>query len=119
MATTESRNTPGVRSWVRWGRRDVPLAEGVNILGRDSVAAVRIDLPEISRRHASIIVGVEHATIEDLGSRNGTFVDDKPVDGPRRIRDGDRIRLGSIALTFHVATDGATTQPVPGRRRQT
>lgn len=111
-------NLAGVRSWIRWEGRDVPLAEGVNILGRDPGSAIRIDLPEISRRHASITLGLAHATIEDLGSRNGTFVGDEPVTAPRRLRDGDAIRLGTVALTFHVAADGATTQAIPARRSQ-
>jgi DNA-binding winged helix-turn-helix (wHTH) protein len=117
-AMTGERNMAGVRSWIRWEERDVPLAEGVNILGRALGSAVRIDLPEISRRHASIVVGVAHATIEDLGSRNGTFVGDDPVTAPRRLRDGDAIRLGTVELTFHVAADGATTQGIPARRPQ-
>ena len=112
------RNVAGVRCWIRWEGRDVPLAEGVNLLGRDLGSAVRIDLPEISRRHASIVVGGAHATIEDLGSRNGTCVGDEPVTAPRRLRDGDAIRLGTVALTFHVAADGATTQAIPSRPPQ-
>jgi pSer/pThr/pTyr-binding forkhead associated (FHA) protein len=90
----------------------------VNILGRDVGSAIRIDLPEISRRHASIVVGVAQATIEDPSSRNGSFVGDEPVTAPRRLRDGDAIRLGTVAMTFHVAADGATTQAIPARRSQ-
>jgi DNA-binding winged helix-turn-helix (wHTH) protein len=117
-ATTGGRNAASGRSWIRWEGQDVPLAEGVNILGRDLGSAVRIDLPEISRRHASIVVGVAQATIEDLGSRNGTFVGDEPVTAPRQLRDGAAIRLGTVALVFHVAADGATTQAIPARRPQ-
>jgi DNA-binding winged helix-turn-helix (wHTH) protein len=117
-AITSGRSLAGVRSWIRLEGRDVPLAEGVNILGRDVGSAIRIDLPEISRRHASIVVGVAQATIEDLSSRNGSFVGDEPVTAPRRLRDGDAIRLGTVAMTFHVAADGATTQAIPARRSQ-
>ena len=115
---TSGQSLAGVRSWIRLEAQDVPLTEGVNILGRDLGSAVRIDLPEVSRRHASIVVGVAYASIEDLGSRNGTFVGDEPVTAPRRLRDGDAIRLGTVALTFHVAANGATTQAIPSRRSQ-
>jgi DNA-binding winged helix-turn-helix (wHTH) protein len=117
-ATTGGRSVAGARSWIRWEGRDVPLAEGVNILGRDLGSAIRIDLPEISRRHASVVVGPGEATIEDLGSRNGTFVGDETVTAPLRLRDGDAIRLGTVELTFHVAVTGATTQAMPARRSQ-
>lgn len=117
-AMTGGRHLAGARSWIRWEGRDIPLAEGVNILGRDLGSAIRIDLPEISRRHASIVVGVAHATIEDLGSRNGTFVGDEPVTAPRQLRDDDAIRLGTVELAFHAAADGATTQAIPDRRSQ-
>jgi DNA-binding winged helix-turn-helix (wHTH) protein len=117
-AISSGRSLAGVRSWIRLEGRDVPLAEGVNILGRDVGSAIRIDLPEISRRHASIVVGVAQATIEDLASRNGTFVGDEPLTAPRRLWDGDAIRLGTVAMTFHVLADGATTQAISARRSQ-
>ena len=115
---TGGRSFVGARSWIRWEGRDVPLDEGVNIIGRDPCSAIRIDLPEISRRHASIVVGPAQVTIEDLGSRNGTFVSDEAVTAPRRLRDGDAIRLGTVALAFHVAATGATTQAIPARPSQ-
>jgi len=117
-ALTGGRSFAVAQSWIRWQGRDVPLTEGVNIIGRDPGSAIRIDLPEISRRHASIVVGLEQATIEDLGSRNGTFVGDEAVTAPRRLRDGDAIRLGTVELAFHVAVTGATTQAMPAHRTQ-
>ena len=117
-ALASGRIAAGVRYWIRWEGREISLAEGVNLVGRDLGSAVKIDLPEVSRRHASITVASAHATIEDLGSRNGTFVGDEPVAAPRQLRDGNEIRLGTVVLTFHVAADGVTTQAIPARTQR-
>jgi DNA-binding winged helix-turn-helix (wHTH) protein len=115
----ESRDLSGVRAWIRWEGHDFPLREGVNVIGRDVTADVRIELPEISRRHASIVIDDSSATIEDLGSRNGTCVQEEAVTAPRHLRDGDAILLGTVPLTFYVAAPGATTvTAAPARRMQ-
>ena len=53
-------------------RETLPLAPGETLIGRDPECAVRIDLPLISRRHARIRIAGDVATMEDLGSKNGT-----------------------------------------------
>jgi pSer/pThr/pTyr-binding forkhead associated (FHA) protein len=64
----------------------------------------------VSRRHALIRISGDDATIEDLGSKNGTFVGDVRVTEPVRLADGDRVRLGSVLLTFKLQrTDGAAS----------
>lgn len=117
-ALTGGGDAGAAAAWVRWEGRDIPLAEGVNLLGRGADSAVRIDRPEISRRHASIVVAGARATLEDLSSRNGTFVGDDPVTTPRLLHDGDEIRLGTVALTFHIASYGGTTKALPSRGAQ-
>jgi DNA-binding winged helix-turn-helix (wHTH) protein len=59
---------------LEWGHREIPLREGENVLGRTDDAVVWIDSPRVSRRHARIVVSGGAATIEDLGSKNGTTV---------------------------------------------
>ncbi len=51
-----------------------------------------------------------HAHVEDLGSKNGTFVGGKPVTDARVLRDGDEIRVGPVALTFSVAPTTQATE---------
>ncbi len=85
---------------VVWGRRTLPLVEGDNVLGRDEEAGVRIDAPGISRRHALIRVHGGEATIEDLGSKNGTHLRDGRITGPVALADGDVVVLGDVALLF-------------------
>lgn len=85
-----------------WRDREVTLAEGENLLGRDRQAVVWIDSATVSRRHARIVVTYGEAVIEDLGSRNGTSVRGEKIQGPVRLADGDRIRLGAATMTFRV-----------------
>jgi pSer/pThr/pTyr-binding forkhead associated (FHA) protein/tRNA A-37 threonylcarbamoyl transferase component Bud32 len=69
------------------------------------------DDPELSRRHARAVRGVGgELTIEDLGSANGTFVNDERIDGPRTLRAGDMVRLGKTLLAV---TDGSGRVPAP------
>lgn len=92
-----------------WGDRPFPLAEGENTLGRSEEARVRIDLAGVSRLHALITVSEETASLEDLGSKNGTFLGDRRVDAPTPLRDGDLLRLGSVSLAFRAHRGSETT----------
>jgi hypothetical protein len=77
--------------------RRYPLAEGENLVGSSPDCGVRIPHPSISRRHAAIRVAGDDAEIEDLGSRNGTRVGDRPVDGPQPLATGQALTLGSVS----------------------
>jgi DNA-binding winged helix-turn-helix (wHTH) protein len=77
-----------------------PLTEGENVLGRDRDAASWFDSTSVSRRHARIIVTGGKAVLEDLASKNGTFVGDMRVSTPVPLHDGAEIRLGSLSVTF-------------------
>lgn len=90
------------RCWLIWDRRRIALGDGDNLLGRDPDAAVWIEAPGVSRQHAVIRVALPAATIEDLGSKNGTFVRGTRVTSPARLTDGDEIRLGSVVLIFRI-----------------
>jgi DNA-binding winged helix-turn-helix (wHTH) protein len=94
-------SSPGAaRYCLVWEKKEMPLAAGENVVGRDRNAAVRIDDSTISRRHVRILVAGNGATIEDLGSKNGTFVQGRRIQKARRLSDGDRVQVGSIVLTF-------------------
>ena len=85
------------------------LQPGENVLGRSEEATVRIDAPGVSRRHARIVVTHDRATIEDLASKNGTFVGERRLDGPTPLHDGDRVRLGRQLLVFRRAGAAVAT----------
>jgi DNA-binding winged helix-turn-helix (wHTH) protein len=101
--------------WLVRGRRRYALATGESILGRDPGAAVSIDDRSVSRRHARIVVEDEGATLEDLGSKNGTFIGEQKVGSPTPLSDGDRIRIGSVALTLRIFPVPDSTETASGR----
>jgi DNA-binding winged helix-turn-helix (wHTH) protein len=104
--------TPTVR--LETAERDVLLAPGAHLLGRQPEAAVRIDSGAVSRRHAVVTVSDGGASIEDLGSKNGTFVNRERVCGVRPLSDGDEIRLGPVRLVFRLSPVPPTTESEAG-----
>ena len=90
------------RCWLAWDAQTFPLVEGENVVGRDPRSTVWLDASGVSRRHARIRVANGQAMLEDLDSRNGTFLRDAPVAAPTPLEDGDVIRVGSIALRFRM-----------------
>ncbi len=101
-----------VRYWLVWATRQIPVDAGEHILGRAPDASVWIDAPGVSRHHARLVIGGEAATVEDLGSKNGTYVGDEPVVSPRRLVDGDQIRLGPVVITFRIPPPVGSTDTV-------
>jgi DNA-binding winged helix-turn-helix (wHTH) protein len=86
-----------------WASREFRLGEGEHIIGRDPAATVCLEAAVISRKHARIVIAGGDARIEDLGSKNGTFVGGAPVVAPRPLHDGDEIQVGDFTLTFRAA----------------
>lgn len=97
-----------------WATREFVLAEGENIIGREAEAAVPIDSPGVSRRHACVTIVANRATIEDLGSKNGTLIRGKRITSPLELRNGETIRLGSASLLFRKSemSDSTLTEAV-------
>jgi DNA-binding winged helix-turn-helix (wHTH) protein len=96
--------------WLVWGRLPIALPEGEHVLGRDPDAVVCISSPKASRRHARIVVQGGRAVLEDLGSRNGTFVGTRRVEAPTVLANGNQIHIGSEVLVFRVASGMETTE---------
>jgi DNA-binding winged helix-turn-helix (wHTH) protein len=97
---------------VYWLLRDgkrIPLTPGENVLGRDAEGGIGIDSVTVSRRHACIRIAGTTATIEDLDSKNGTFVGGKQVSTPVPLNDGDEIRTGSVVMRFRMASPKGST----------
>lgn len=95
---------------LRWDGREFPLREGVTVIGRAEDADLRISLPSLSRHHARIVVRDLEATLEDLGSRHGSWRGAAPVEGVVRLAGGDEIRLGTASLIYCLAMPDDTTQ---------
>jgi DNA-binding winged helix-turn-helix (wHTH) protein len=100
-----------------WGNREVDLHAGENLLGRDEDALVWIDDALVSRRHARIVVDENGAVLEDLGSKNGTFLRDKKIEASRKLADGDQLTVGPASMIFRVFKQTATTATAVERQR--
>jgi DNA-binding winged helix-turn-helix (wHTH) protein len=98
-------------AWARlvWEDAVFPLPPGDHVLGRSEEAQVRVEAPGVSRLHARIVVTDDGATIEDLASKNGTFVGEQRLAGSTALHDGDHIRLGRQLLVFRRAGSAAPT----------
>jgi FHA domain/Transcriptional regulatory protein, C terminal len=95
-----------------WRGREIALDPGANVLGRDPLCVACIDVGSVSRRHARIVVLGDTATVEDLGSRNGTFLKGQVVVSPRVLSDGDNVRIGTVEMTVRRYVGGVPTEPV-------
>lgn len=112
QAAVRPPDTGGIKSWVVWDQKQIALGDGENILGRSPDAQVWIDASGVSRHHARIRLSGGAATVEDLGSKNGTFLRGQRITSPLPIADGDQIRLGSVVLTFRIPRDVNSTETV-------
>jgi DNA-binding winged helix-turn-helix (wHTH) protein len=93
-----------------WEGGLVALAEGEYLLGRHPHSVVPTDRDTVSRRHARLRITGGEAVLEDLGSRNGTFVRGERLAGPARLLDGDEFRVGSVSITFRVSLTQAESE---------
>jgi hypothetical protein len=69
------------------------------VLGRGDVE-IRLEDPFASSRHARITREGHVLVIEDLGSTNGTYLNEEPLSGPQPLYDGDRIRIGDSEFSY-------------------
>ena len=88
------------------GDRAVALTDGAHVVGREPGTSVCIDAAPVSRQHARIVVAGAQVTIEDLGSRNGTFVNGARIAGVQPLSDGDALGIGTVPVRVRL---------VPGR----
>jgi DNA-binding winged helix-turn-helix (wHTH) protein len=105
---------PAVRSSsatieVLWLKQSFPLTDGEHIAGRDAECSLVIEGTTVSRRHARITVSDDAATIEDLESTNGTYVNGTRITAPTRLAHGDELSLGSEILQVRRRSASALT----------
>ena len=100
-----------VRAWLVGELSRIPLYAGENVLGRDDDVTM-VDDATVSRRHALVVVDADGVTIEDLGSRNGTWLADQQLTGRAPVREGETIRLGSARFTYRPVAGKDSTRPV-------
>jgi DNA-binding winged helix-turn-helix (wHTH) protein len=89
--------------------REVALHSGENLLGRVEEGVTWLQSSSVSRRHARVLVEGGRVLLEDLGSKNGTFLHGRRISAPTPLADGDVFRLGRVRLTLRaVVPDEAT-----------
>jgi len=102
---------------------EVALGRGEHVVGRDGPDGIALKSGTVSRRHARIVVGETGAVVEDLGSKNGTYVNDRKVEGPTTVANGDRLRFGSLLLVFrqphHTESTETLSAEMPRPRKAT
>lgn len=76
--------------------------DGDVVFGRGDTAEIRLNDPFASSRHARVYVQGKILVIEDLGSTNGTYLNEELLDGPRPLHPGDRVRIGDSEFNFEV-----------------
>jgi DNA-binding winged helix-turn-helix (wHTH) protein len=89
--------------------REIHLPDGIHLIGRGAKCLIRCESPRVSRHHAQVRVTAEAAFIEDLGSRNGTWLREERIQGPSEIQPGDTVGIGPQRIQFVAAKRHATT----------
>jgi len=97
---------------VLWMKQSLPLTDGEHIAGRDTECSLVIDGTTVSRRHARITVAHGAATIEDLDSTNGTYVNATRISAPTPLVSGDEFALGSEVLRVRRRSSSVLTVKV-------
>jgi diguanylate cyclase (GGDEF)-like protein len=80
--------------------RKFDLLKAGTVIGRSSKADIQIDQESISRSHAKVVNRDGRVTIEDLGSTNGSYVNDEQVAGEYHLRNGDLVKIGRTIFKF-------------------
>ncbi|MGD9904794.1 MAG: winged helix-turn-helix domain-containing protein [Vicinamibacterales bacterium] len=90
--------------------REIVLREGETVLGRAGADVVVIDGPTVSRHHAVVRVTGDRAVVEDLGSKNGTWLDGRRLTAVAPLNDGAELRLGVVRLVVRLRRADPTTE---------
>lgn len=93
-------------------RKDFPLKKPDITIGRGNECDLRIPLAVVSRKHCELAVVGESLTVEDLGSANGTLVNNRRIKDAVPVRAGDTITVGPVVFTVVIDGDPETIKPV-------
>ncbi len=98
-------------------KRLVPLASGVNTIGRKEDCTVRIPLSVVSRHHAEIAVDDDGVRLRDLGASNGTFLNNRRVQQEEDLEPGDQIVIGPVVFTVQIDGEPSDEEIIPVRTK--
>lgn len=103
-------------AWLVGESTRVALHAGENVLGRGT-DVIEIEDATVSRRHARVVIAGDTVTVEDLGSKNGTWVEDERLTAARALEEGRVLKLGSASFTFRLARRPKSTERIAGPTR--
>jgi DNA-binding winged helix-turn-helix (wHTH) protein len=89
--------------------REIALPQGTHLIGRGDTCLIRCESPRVSRHHAQVHVTAATAIVEDLGSRNGTWLRGERIEGASEIQPGDIVCVGPDEIHFVAAGHHALT----------
>jgi DNA-binding winged helix-turn-helix (wHTH) protein len=119
FAATVSRDLPATPTprpsqagawWLHSESVHAKLHDGENHVGRELPTDVWLDSGSVSRRHARIVVDGMNASLEDLGSKNGTTVNGQRVTAKVKLADGDEVRFGAVLMRLRWAVAAGSTE---------
>ncbi len=95
-------------------KKSIPLTKKTTTLGRDADCDLRIPIDSCSRKHCQFTLQDNSLRIKDLGSSNGTFVNNQRIN-ETRLNDGDKLTIGPVVLTVQIedSIDGADLDEDP------
>lgn len=104
---------PRTRAVLVGGEQRIDIDDAEIVLGRHGGPAGDVFDPSVSRHHARLRSSADGFEVEDLDSKNGTFVNGVRVTGRERLADGDELRLGRVSFVLRELVPGAETETRP------
>jgi hypothetical protein len=98
--------------WLHSESAHVKLHDGENLVGRDLPIDIWLDSGGVSRKHARVLVEGTSAWVEDLGSKNGTWVNGQRIAERTEVPDGAEIRFGPVAMWLRWTVPAASTETI-------
>jgi len=95
-------------------RKDFPLTSEITIVGRKADCDLRIPLAEVSRKHCHFVLHPDRVVLQDLGSSNGTYVNNKRI-AELQLQPGDHVVIGPVVFTVQIDGDPDEIKPVRTR----
>ena len=83
--------------------REVPVTGPEFLIGRSEECHLRPQSSRVSRRHTMIVVREGYVAVRDLGSSNGTYVNDEKIEGEKELKNGDQLKVGPLEFEVQLA----------------
>ncbi|HWA77830.1 MAG TPA: FHA domain-containing protein [Polyangiaceae bacterium] len=112
-AADVTRPSVAKRFWLEHGARNIELRVGTLVIGRSSASQIALDDALVSRRHAQLTVTPDSVVVQDFGSVNGVYVNQKRISGPEQLKEGDQLQVGTQVMVLRSVLDPARARGGP------